>query len=209
MEIHLLPHIILEEKTGLILRPYIAIGLFRRSQTPFASPRVYWSSSELELVEKTAAPCHKEFAPHNGDGVHRVPLHHGPRDGPDPTLFFSRRAITIFYSKTVEESSRDQVLQFNRHKCLIIVKSEPRHNAGFQTKTKSRFMISNSSTLIKSEKEAMLLIGTDLKNRRLFGKSGIFNRENLAEYKRAFEADEAKVTYCKSFKPPKYISCVC
>lgn len=41
---------------GLILRPYIAIGLFRRSQTPFASPRVYWSSSELELVEKTAAP---------------------------------------------------------------------------------------------------------------------------------------------------------
>ncbi|KAI4546267.1 hypothetical protein MG293_002822 [Ovis ammon polii] len=135
MEIHLLPHIILEERTGLILRPYIAIGLFRRSQTPFASPRVYWSSSELELVEKTAAPCHKEFAPHNGDGVHRVPLHHGPRDGPDPTLFFSRR--------------------------------------------------------------------------RLFGKSGIFNRENLAEYKRAFEADEAKVTYCKSFKPPKYISCVC
>ncbi|XP_070644871.1 LOW QUALITY PROTEIN: uncharacterized protein C12orf42 homolog [Bos indicus] len=41
---------------GLILRPCAAIGLFRRSQTPFASPKVSWSSSELELGEKTAAP---------------------------------------------------------------------------------------------------------------------------------------------------------
>ena len=40
---------------GLILRPYTAIGLFWRSQTLFASPKVSWSSSELELGEKTAA----------------------------------------------------------------------------------------------------------------------------------------------------------
>nr|XP_019815447.1 PREDICTED: LOW QUALITY PROTEIN: uncharacterized protein C12orf42 homolog [Bos indicus] len=44
------------ENKGLILRPCAAIGLFRRSQTPFASPKVSWSSSELELGEKTAAP---------------------------------------------------------------------------------------------------------------------------------------------------------
>ena len=34
----------------------------------------------------------------------------------------------------------------------------------------------------------ILLLCCVLSCRRLFGKSGIFNRENLAEYKRAFEA---------------------
>ncbi|XP_067554814.1 uncharacterized protein C12orf42 homolog [Pseudorca crassidens] len=37
---------------GLTLRPYTAVGLNGRSQTPFASSRVSWSLSELELEER-------------------------------------------------------------------------------------------------------------------------------------------------------------
>ncbi|XP_066866731.1 LOW QUALITY PROTEIN: uncharacterized protein C12orf42 homolog [Kogia breviceps] len=39
-------------ENGLTLRPYTAVGLNGRSQTPFASSRVSWRLSELELEER-------------------------------------------------------------------------------------------------------------------------------------------------------------
>ncbi|MXQ98767.1 hypothetical protein E5288_WYG018304 [Bos mutus] len=115
---------------------------------------------------------------HNGDGVHRVPLHHVPA-GMGPTRLCSALAVSL-------------TMGMGYIACHFTMCRQGWARPGF--------VLLSQMQCLEAQKSSSDC--ADNSHRRLFGKSGIFNWENLAEYKRAFEAIFEIVDYYVTDGPP-------